>query len=625
VSVVVPSHRRASATARAASDELDRQRGRAPIGGSDVAARAAGRSRRCRRTCPHRGAVAVLSDNARQERSTGQPGARPRYVPYPDVRRVRIGVRGRASADAHRRVPDSQAVSENVTPITDWTPPAASSPLGASTRRVPNAATERQQVALASRPERHHLVVAPRSARIGDAVLANEFGVVAKCSSDTPTRTPVRRTCRTERSVGPDRVPYGRCTGSYRRRWVPESRKAPHQFRCHTSLKRGRSSSPMPARLNRSRLLLDANPVYHCHPTASWCPESGQAIVVATHTTPRPVDHTNAFDWRATAATVVPKSPTITATNTAESTRVGTAFGSAGSGAKVVITTSSSGHPAPTANAHDRGSGRGWRRSRGTACGSRLSSLTRRPSMSTSPARKTPPFSRSSKAAVRACRRPAITAAPNLARPAARTRIERHAVAPVREFVAAMASRCDPHRRAQQPAESKMARKAPEPIPMAPEASTSRRRARSDVATVASEPRRVARGSRRKQRRVCAAWRSGPRFRGHRPRTGRAVPRRAPAWPARRSTADGPAVAEPSLVGLRHRPPATEPITLLPSTTRMLEASRTPGETESPAARALQHPEASRTDGTTTTRVSGDLPLAIASGEPCEERHLAAA
>jgi hypothetical protein len=133
VSVVVPSHRRASATARAASDELDRQRGRAPIGGSDVGARAAGGSRRCRRTCRHRGAVAVLSYNARQERSAGQPGARPRYVPYPDVRRARIGVRVRASADAHRRVPDGQAVSENVTPITDWTPPAASSPLGAGT------------------------------------------------------------------------------------------------------------------------------------------------------------------------------------------------------------------------------------------------------------------------------------------------------------------------------------------------------------------------------------------------------------------------------------------------------------------------------------------------------------
>jgi hypothetical protein len=88
----------------------------------------------------------------------------------------------------------------------------------------------------------------------------------------------------------------------------------------------------MPVRLNRSRPLLDANSVYHCQPTVSWCPESGQAIVVATHTTPRPVDHTNALDWRATAAAMVPKSPTMVATNTAESTRVGTAFGSAGSG-----------------------------------------------------------------------------------------------------------------------------------------------------------------------------------------------------------------------------------------------------------------------------------------------------
>ena len=62
----------------------------------------------------------------------------------------------------------------------------------------------------------------------------------------------------------------------------------------------------MPIRLTSSRLLLDTNSAYHCQPTASWWPESGQAIVVATHTTPRPVDHTNAFGWRATAATIVP-------------------------------------------------------------------------------------------------------------------------------------------------------------------------------------------------------------------------------------------------------------------------------------------------------------------------------
>ena len=66
-------------------------------------------------------------------------------------------------------------------------------------------------------------------------------------------------------------------------------------------------------RLSTSRPLLDTNSAYHCQPTASWWPESGQAIVVATHTTPRPVDHTNAFDWRATAATIVPTSPTMTA------------------------------------------------------------------------------------------------------------------------------------------------------------------------------------------------------------------------------------------------------------------------------------------------------------------------
>ena len=77
-------------------------------------------------------------------------------------------------------------------------------------------------------------------------------------------------------------------------------------------------------RLSRSRLLLDVSSVYHCQPTVSWWPESGQVIVVVTHTTPRPVDHTNALEWRATAAAVVPNSPTRRPKDAAESRRVGT-------------------------------------------------------------------------------------------------------------------------------------------------------------------------------------------------------------------------------------------------------------------------------------------------------------
>ena len=49
----------------------------------------------------------------------------------------------------------------------------------------------------------------------------------------------------------------------------------------------------------------------------------------------------------------------MTAKNTAEATTVGTACRSEGSEARAVMTTNSNGHPAPTANAHDPGSGRG--------------------------------------------------------------------------------------------------------------------------------------------------------------------------------------------------------------------------------------------------------------------------
>ena len=149
----------------------------------------------------------------------------------------------------------------------------------------------------------------------------------------------------------------------------------------------------MPMRLSSSKLLLDANSTYHCQPTASWWPERGQATAVATHTSPKPADQTNALDWRVTAAAIVPSSPPISATNITESTRVGTAFGSAGSGAMAVMATNSSGHPAPTTHAHARGRGCGWRSIRGTVRGNRRSSLARRPSMSTSQLGE-PPHSR---------------------------------------------------------------------------------------------------------------------------------------------------------------------------------------------------------------------------------------
>jgi hypothetical protein len=206
--------------------------------------------------------------------------------------------------------------------------------------------------------------------------------------NDAPER---RRARRREPPIsafrGPDPT-FGIGLGGCQRRSIP----------AYIRVRRGRGdrvrSTRMPARLSRSRLLLDVSSVYHCQPTVSWWPESGQVIVVVTHTTPRPVDHTNAFAWRVTAAAVVPNSPTKRPKDAAESRRVGTAFGSAGAGATTVITTHSSGHPAPTAHAHDRGSGRGWRRSRGTARSRRVSSLVRRPSMSTSLLGGTPPFSR---------------------------------------------------------------------------------------------------------------------------------------------------------------------------------------------------------------------------------------
>ena len=102
---------------------------------------------------------------------------------------------------------------------------------------------------------------------------------------------------------------------------------------------------------------------------------SGQAIVVA-QPTPRPVDHTNSFGWRATTATIVPQIPTMAAKNTAESTKVGTAFESAGSGRRAVMTTNSSGHPSPTANAHHRAADAGGAGAEGIAFGNHVSSLS---------------------------------------------------------------------------------------------------------------------------------------------------------------------------------------------------------------------------------------------------------
>lgn len=82
-----------------------------------------------------------------------------------------------------------------------------------------------------------HLVVAPRSARIGSVVLANEFRWrPGQLLSDTPTGTPVRRAGRTGRShrTRPRAVPTLRGIGASR------------CFRVSTGDRRRINSSPTP-------------------------------------------------------------------------------------------------------------------------------------------------------------------------------------------------------------------------------------------------------------------------------------------------------------------------------------------------------------------------------------------